>query len=121
VIEILDAKNENADIPDEVRENCSHLNTSKIEKLLSKQLKFELLFDGTLGDWSLLPVSFEIKEGMNPYHSRPYPILQIHETLLITEIKELCNIGVLKWQPSSLWASLTFIIPKKNGSSTNAC
>ncbi len=30
------------------------------------------------------------------------------------EIKWLCNIGVLEWQPSSRWASPTFIIPKKN-------
>jgi hypothetical protein len=30
------------------------------------------------------------------------------------EIERLCNIGVLEWQPSSRWASLTFIIPKKN-------
>ena len=31
------------------------------------------------------------------------------------EIDRLCEIGVLKWQPSSRWASPTFIIPKKDG------
>ncbi len=30
------------------------------------------------------------------------------------EIKQLCNIGVLEWQPSSQWGSPTFIIPKKD-------
>ncbi len=30
------------------------------------------------------------------------------------EIKRLCNIGVLEWQPSLHWASPTFIIPKKD-------
>ncbi len=30
------------------------------------------------------------------------------------EIEQLCNIGVLEWQPSPRWASLTFIIPKKD-------
>jgi hypothetical protein len=30
------------------------------------------------------------------------------------EIKWLCNIGVLEWQPSSRWALPTFIIPKKD-------
>jgi hypothetical protein len=30
------------------------------------------------------------------------------------EIIRLCNIGVLEWQPSSQWASPTFIIPKKD-------
>ena len=31
-------------------------------------LQYEPLFDGTLGDWNLPPVSFEIKEGMKSYH-----------------------------------------------------
>ncbi len=30
------------------------------------------------------------------------------------EIKWLCNIGVLEWQPSSRWALPTFIAPKKD-------
>ncbi len=32
-------------------------------------LRFDPLFDGTLGDWNLPPVSFEIKEDMKPYHT----------------------------------------------------
>ncbi len=77
-------------------------------------LKFESLFDGTLGDWKLPPVSFELKEGMKPYHGRPYPVPHKHKAVLMKEIKWLCGIGVLEWQPSSQWASPTFIIPKKN-------
>ncbi len=50
VVEILDAKYEKADLPAIIRENCSHLNASDREKLLSVLLRFELLFDGTLGD-----------------------------------------------------------------------
>jgi hypothetical protein len=64
-VEILDAKYEKADIPAIVRENCSHLQASDREKLLSVLLKFESFFDGMLGDWNLPPVSFELKEGMN--------------------------------------------------------
>ncbi len=77
-------------------------------------LKFESLFDGTLGDWKLLPVSIELKEGMKPYHGRPYPISHKHKALFMKEIKWLCNIGVLEWQPSSRWALPTYIIPKKD-------
>jgi hypothetical protein len=77
-------------------------------------LKFDLLFNGTLGDWKLLPVSFELKEGMKPYHGRPYPILHIHKAVSMKIIKRLCNIGVLEWQPSSRWVLPTFIIPKKD-------
>ena len=115
VVEILDAKYEKADLPAIIRENCSHLKPSEREKLLSVLLKFESLFDGTLGDWNLPPISFELKEGTTPYHGRAYPIPQIHKATLMKEIDRLCSIGVLKWQPSSRWASPTFIIPKKDG------
>ena len=101
VVEILDAKYEKTDLPAIIRENCSHLTASNREKLLSVLLKFESLFDGTLGDWKLPPVSFELKEGMKPYHGRPYPIPHKHKAVLMKEIKQLCNIGVLEWQPAS--------------------
>ena len=51
---------------------------------------------------------------MKPYHGRPYPIPHKHKAVLMKEIKQLCNIGVLDWQPSSQWALLTFIKPKKD-------
>ncbi len=73
-MEILDAKYEKADLPAIVRENCSHLQASDRVTLLSVLLKFKLLFHGMLDDWNLPPVSFELKEGMKPYHGRPYPI-----------------------------------------------
>jgi hypothetical protein len=74
VVKVLDAKYEKADLPAIIRDKCSHLTASDREKLLSVLLKTELLFDGTLGNQKLLPVSFELKEGMKPYHGRPYPI-----------------------------------------------
>jgi hypothetical protein len=114
VVEILNAKYEKADLPAIIRENCSHLTASDREKLLSVLLRFKLLFKGTIGDWKLPPVSFELKEGMKPYHGRPYLIPHKHKAVLMKEIKRLCNIGVLKWQPSSRWAPPTFIIPKKD-------
>ncbi len=110
----MEANYEKADLPAVIRENCSHLKASDKEELLSVLLSFKLLFDGTLGDWNLPPVSFELKEGMKPYHGRPYPILHKHKAILMKEIKWLCNIGVLEWQPSLQWESLTFIIPKKD-------
>ncbi len=87
IVKILDAKYEKADLPAIIKENCSHLTASNREKLLSVLLKFKSLFDGTLGDWKLPPVSFELKEGMNPYHGRPYPILHKRKALLMKEIK----------------------------------
>jgi hypothetical protein len=100
VVENLAAKYEKADLPGIIRKNCSPLKASNREKLLSVLLKFKLLFNGTLGDWNLPPVSFELKEGMKPYHGRPYPILHKHKAILMKKIKLLCNIGVLVGQPS---------------------
>ncbi len=51
---------------------------------------------------------------MKPYHSRPYPIPHKHKAILMKEIKWLCDIGVLEWQPSSRWALPTITIPKKD-------
>jgi hypothetical protein len=115
VVKNLDTKYEKADLPAIVRDNCAHLSATDREKLLSMLLKFEPLFSGTLGDWNLPPVSFDIKEGMKPYHGRAYPIPKIHKATLMKEIDRLCSIGVLKWQPNSQWALPTFIIPKKDG------
>jgi hypothetical protein len=114
MVEILDAKYENADLPAIIREICSHLQASDREKLLSVLLRFVLLFHCTLGDWNLPPVSFELKEGMKPYHGRPYPIPHKHKAILMKEIKQLCVIGVLEWQPSSQWVPPTFIMPKQD-------
>jgi hypothetical protein len=100
MVEILDANYEKADLPAIIREICSHLKASDREKLLSVLLRFESLVDGTFGDWNLLPASFELKEGMKPYHGRPYPIPHKHKAVLMKEIKWLCAIGVLEWQPS---------------------
>jgi hypothetical protein len=83
VVEILDAKYAKADIPAIIRETCSHLSATEQEKLLSMLLKHESLFNGTLSDWNLPPVSFEVKEGMKPYHGQAYPIPHIHKATLM--------------------------------------
>jgi hypothetical protein len=111
VVKNLDAKYEKADLPATTRENCSHLQAYDREKLLSVLLRFKLLFDGTLGGWNLPPVSFEVKEGMKPYHGRPYPIPHKHKAVLMREIKWLWDMGGLEWKPSLQWVLLTFIIP----------
>ncbi len=91
MVKMLDAKYEKADLPTITRENCSHLTASDREKLLSVLLKFELLFNGTLGDWKLPPVSFELKEGMKPYpgfrYTLPVPTVRwVHFLYLKPEI-----------------------------------
>jgi hypothetical protein len=114
IVEILDAKYDKEDLPSIVKNNCAHLSAPHQSSLLTLLLKYKELFDGTLGDWKLPPVSIELKEGAKPYHGRPYPIPKIHKATLMKEIDQLIAIGVLKWQPLSKWASPSFIIPKKD-------
>ena len=77
-------------------------------------MKYESLFDGTLGDWKTKPVSFQLKDGSKPYHGRAFPVPKIHKEVLIREIERLCKLGVLERQQESEWASPSFIVPKKN-------
>ena len=77
--------------------------------------EFEELFDGTLGTWQTPPVHLKLKEGATPYHGKAFPVPHIHKETLKKEVERLEEIGVLKRQTQSEWASPTFIIPKKQG------
>ena len=114
VIKILDAKYEKADIQAIVRDNCTHLSSKEKAMLLKVLTDFEPLFDGTLGDWKTKPVSLQVKTDVTPYHGRAYPVPKVHLKVLKKELQRLCDLGVLEWQPSSEWASPSFIISKKN-------
>jgi hypothetical protein len=73
-----------------------------------------LLFDGTLGDWKIKPVSFQLKEGVSPCHGRAFPVPKIYKDTIMKEVERLCKLGVLERQPTSEWALPSFIIPKKD-------
>ncbi len=66
VTRILDAKYQKADLQLIVRDICKHLSANQQKKLLQLLTKYELLFDGTLGDWKTKPVSFQLKAGVSP-------------------------------------------------------
>jgi hypothetical protein len=115
VTRILDAKYEKADI-NQVVDDMDHLDAEQRAKLKSLLFKYEHLFDGTLGTWATDPVEFELKEDAQPYHTRAFPIPQIHEATLRKEVDRLVELGVLKkCTDGSEWGFPTFIIPKKNG------
>ncbi len=56
-------------------------------------VRLSLALDLTL----LQPVSFELKEGAKPYHSRAFPIPRVHKETIMKEIKRLIELGVLEW------------------------
>ncbi len=114
VTPILDAKYQKADLQSIVRDNCKHLSANQQKKLLQLLRKYELLFDGTLGDWKTKPVSLQLKEGVSPYHGQAFPVQKIHKDTITKEVEKLCKWGVLERQPASEWALPSFIIPKKD-------
>jgi hypothetical protein len=73
-----------------------------------------LLFDGTLGDWKTKPVSFQLKEGVSPYHGQAFTVPKVHKEAIIKKVERLRQLGVLERQPASEWALPSFIIPKKD-------
>jgi hypothetical protein len=97
-----------------VKDNCKHLSADQQNKLLQLLKKYESLFDGTLDDWKTKPVSFQLREGVSPYHGRALPVPKIHKDTIIKEVERLCKLGVSERQPASEWALPSFIIPKKD-------
>jgi hypothetical protein len=110
VTRILDAKYQKADLQSIVKDKCKHLSANQQKKLLQLLTKYKSLFDGTLGDWKTKPVSFQLKEGVSPYHGRAYPVPKVHKETIIKEVERLCQLGVLERQPASEWALPSFII-----------
>ena len=111
---ILDASYKKANLKDIV-EALTYLNKIKQDKLFSFLKKYENMFDGTLGTYTGSEYKIELKDGIKPYHAKPFPIPRIHEETLRKEVERLVKIGVLKRINNSEWAAPTFIIPKKNG------
>jgi hypothetical protein len=72
--QILDTKYNKADLQSVLKDDCKHLSTYQQKKLLQLLMKYESLFDGTLGDWRKKPVSFQVKEWASPYHSQDFPV-----------------------------------------------
>jgi hypothetical protein len=114
VTRILDAKYQKADLQSIVRDDCKHLSADKQKKLLKLLKKYESLFDGTLCDCKTKPVSFQLKEGVSPYHGQAFLVPKIHKDTIMKEVERLCKLGVLERQPASEWALPSVIIPKKD-------
>jgi hypothetical protein len=73
VTQILDTKYQKADLQSIVRDDCKHLSANQQKKLLQLPQKYESLFHGTLDDWKIKLVLFQLKEGVSPYHGQAFP------------------------------------------------
>ena len=92
-----------------------HLSKEEQQQLYQLLIKYKSLFDGTLGIWKNETLSIQLKPGVEPYHTRSFPIPKCYELTLRQEVNRLVQIGVLKKVNRSEWAAPTFIIPKKDG------
>ena len=114
VLEILDANYQKANLAEIVNDYSTHLSNPERHKLLKLLTEFEVLFNGTLGDFKTNPISFELKENAKAFHGRPFPIPHVYLETLPREVERLVGLGVLKLKPNSEWGSPTFTTPKKN-------
>jgi len=109
---IIDKKYSKQDL-DQICDACKRLSTPDKKRLHSLLMKYENLFDGTLGTWKTDPVQLELKDPeAKPYHAKPYPVPQAHEQALREEIARLVEYGVLRKVNRSEWASPMFTIRK---------
>jgi hypothetical protein len=112
---ILDAEYKLANLG-EVTKTCENLKKEEQRELLQVLQKYELLFDGTLGEFNMAPISLSlIESGSKLVHALPYTVHRSVEQQLRKEIARLVEIGVLEEDYTSEWASPTFAIAKKNG------
>jgi hypothetical protein len=95
-MQILDAKYINADLQAVVKDYCKYLSANQQKKLLQLLKTFELLFNGTLGDWKTKLVFFQLKEGVSPYHGQAFPVPKINKDAIIEEVERLCKLRGLE-------------------------
>jgi len=85
---ILDATYEKANSKQVVKE-LIHLSKPERKSLLKLLLKYESMFDGTLGTYTGSNYKIELQEGVKPYHAKPFPIPRVHEKTLRKEVDRL--------------------------------
>jgi hypothetical protein len=93
VTQILDANYKRSDLQSIVKDKCKHLIANQQKKLLQLLTKYESLFDGTLGDWKTKPVSFQLKEGVSPYHGQAFTVPKVHKKTIKKRLRDCANWG----------------------------
>jgi len=95
ITEILDAKYEPANL-DQVTKEIPLISKEDRKEIYKLLKKYSILFDGQLGRYTGPPHTIHLKDGVTPYHGKPYKIPQIYEAQLRAEVEPLVKIRVLK-------------------------
>jgi hypothetical protein len=77
-MESIDAKYEKANLQ-LITSRCTYLPKEERTALLKLLLRYEDLFDGTLGTWNGPKIKMKLMKDAKPYFARPFPVPQIHE------------------------------------------
>ena len=85
---ILDAKHGQADLNEAARD-VETLNLKEQSQLENVSRVSETPFDGTLGRWQGEPYKIKLKDNMEPFHAKPFPVPFACEQTLRTEVKRL--------------------------------
>jgi transposase InsO family protein len=114
IAQILESKYERW-TPEEVGESQKHLTLSQRNSIVALVRKYPKLFSGELGCYHHKKIHLEVEPTAVPVHARPYSVAHAHQEVFKNELRRLVEIGVLRPCGATMWASPTFIIPKKDG------
>lgn len=112
--QIIAAKYSPADLQKEV--DKLELSSTDKEQVYDLLVKYNSLFDDTLGVWNSAPIHLELKPGVKPYHAKPYPVPFSQEKKLRDELDRFITWKILRNVNRSEWGAPMFTISKPDGS-----
>ena len=74
---IIDAKYGNSDLNKFMTKKFQHINATECYRILNLLIKFEYLFEGTLGIWNTNLVYLDLKNNVKNVCSRTYLLLRV--------------------------------------------
>jgi hypothetical protein len=111
---MMDVKYEKAN-PATVAQAQSHLLSEQQNNLAKRLVKYDKLFDGTLGRYPHCKLHLTLQADAQPVHRKDFPVAHAHQEVFKKEFTHLVEIGVLERCIATEWVLPTFIVPKKDG------
>jgi hypothetical protein len=100
--------------PEDVGKAQQHSTPSQRQDIENLVRKHSTLFSA-LGRYPYKKVYLEVDPSTIPVHARAYSVAHAHQDVFKKDLRRLGDIGVLRPCGATMWASPTFIIPKKDG------
>ncbi len=84
-------------------------------KISSTYYLNKTIFDTSLGVYPHKQVHIDLKPRAKPVNHRAYTVAYVHWETFKQELNHMVELSILEPGKASEWASLAFIIPKKDG------